>query len=346
MLPFVAPRLPRRILRSPLGLALGLALLGACVTAEPTPIPAVGPVAAEHSADSTRPPAPVELVRHAVEVDAHPITVWSKQAPDPWASIVLVHGRTWSARPDFDLQVPGEDSVPTRSLMDALVAEGLSVYAVDQRGYGATPRDDTQWLTPDRAAADLAAVLEWVRDQHPTLPAPAVLGWSLGSLTSQLTAQRHPALVSALILYGYPRRPGQEYPPDPEPLPPPAMAPTTAEAAAEDFIIPGSITQAGIDAFVKAAIAADPVRMDWRGNEQWAALDPAAVRTPTLVIHGERDPYAPLLHQSELFSLLGHPDRAYVIVPQGDHAAHLEDNGARFVHAVVQFLRRPVPLVP
>src|SRR5690606_13451297 len=133
--------------------------------------------------------------------EAHPITVWSKQAPDPWASIVLVHGRTWSARPDFDLQVPGEDSVPTRSLMDALVAEGLTVYAVDQRGYGATPRDDTQWLTPDRAAADLAAVLEWVRDQHPTLPAPAVLGWSLGSLTSQLTAQRHPALVSALILY-------------------------------------------------------------------------------------------------------------------------------------------------
>jgi pimeloyl-ACP methyl ester carboxylesterase len=282
-------------------------------------------------------PTIVPPVRHEVRVDGHPITVWSKPAADPWAVVVLVHGRTWSALPDFDLQVPGE----SRSLMDALVAEGVAPYAIDQRGYGATPRDDTGWLTPDRAAADLTAVLAYVRQQHPSLPPPAALGWSLGSLTSQLVAQRSPELLSALVLYGYPRRPGQEYLPDLDPLAEPLRAPTTPAGAAEDFITPGSISQAAIDAFVRAALAADPVRMDWRASDQWNALDPAAVQTPTLVIHGERDPYTPIVHQAELFSQLGNPDRAWVILPHSDHAAHLEDAGPQFVHAVVEFLRRP-----
>ena len=73
--------------------------------------------------------------------------------------MVLLHGRTWSARPNFDLQVPGEDL----SLMDGLVEAGYAAFAVDLRGYGQTPRDETGWLNPDRAAKDLKAVLERVR---------------------------------------------------------------------------------------------------------------------------------------------------------------------------------------
>ncbi|MCH9681965.1 MAG: lysophospholipase [Deltaproteobacteria bacterium] len=254
--------------------------------------------------------------------------------------MVLLHGRTWSARPDFDLQVPGE----SRSLMDALVAEGFATYAVDQRGYGDTPRDDTGFITPDRAVADLAAVLEWVKARHPSLPSPTLVGWSLGSLVSQLTAQRHPGALSSVVLYGYPRDPDQTYAArGPQK---PARKATTAVAAAEDFLIPGAISQAAIDAFVAAALAADPVRADWRGNEQWNALDPAAVHTPTLVIHGEKDPYAPIANQAKLFSRLGTPDRAWIIIAGGDHAAHMENNGPRFVHAVVEFSRRPLNPAP
>ncbi|MCA9704455.1 MAG: alpha/beta fold hydrolase [Myxococcales bacterium] len=319
-------------------LSILLVLLGACVTAESSGTSASP--SAPHAAVAVADGGAAHQARraqHTVKVEGHPITVWSKAAPSPWGTIVLVHGRTWSARPDFDLQVPGE----SRSLMDALVAQGLTVYAVDQRGYGATPRDASEWLTPDRAAADLAAVLRWVGQRHPDLPPPALLGWSLGSIVSQLAAQRHPERISALVLYGYPRRPGTIYDPDPVPLPAPERRVTTAEAAAEDFIIPGSISSAGIDGFVAAALEADPVRMDWRANDQWNALDPAAVRSPTLVIHGERDPYAPLDAQALLFTGLGHPDRAWVVVAGGDHAAHLEDCAPRFVHAVVGFLRRP-----
>jgi pimeloyl-ACP methyl ester carboxylesterase len=322
----VPRRLAHRLLHRSAPLAL--ALLGACPQAEPPIVPEAAPV------ERTGRPVPRE--RHVVTVEGHPITVWSKAPPGAVGSIVLVHGRTWSARPDFDLQVPGE----SRSLMDAFVAEGLAAYAIDQRGYGDTPRDETGWLTPDRAAADLAAVLAWVHERHPGAPPPAVLGWSLGSLTSQLVAQRHPERLSALVLYGYPRRPGQEYPPDLEPLPEPARLPTTAEGAAEDFISPGTITAEAVDAFVRAALAADPVKTDWRAADQWNALDPAAVRTPTLLIHGERDPYAPVINQAELFAQLGHPDRTWVILPGCDHAAHLEDCGPRFVREAVALVGR------
>jgi pimeloyl-ACP methyl ester carboxylesterase len=252
--------------------------------------------------------------------DGHTLAVWSRIPAAPKGAIVLVHGRTWSGVPDFDLEVEGKD----RSLMRALAERGWAAYALDLRGYGATERDASGWNTPDRAAKDLAAALAFVRAQHPDLPAPAVLGWSLGSLVAQLAAQRDASSMSALVLYGYPRDPdrvgkgggavGDE----------PARSPNTAAAAASDFITPGSIDRASIDAFVAAALAADPVRADWRKMG---------------------DPFAPVASQGKLFARLGHADRQWVIVEGGDHAAHLEDCGARFVQAVVAFLDRP-PTTP
>jgi pimeloyl-ACP methyl ester carboxylesterase len=72
--------------------------------------------------------------------------------------------------------------------MDGLVAEGFATYAVDLRGYGATPRDETGWLTPDRAARDMVEILQWVSER--TGDKPALFGWSYGSMVAQLTAQR------------------------------------------------------------------------------------------------------------------------------------------------------------
>src|SRR5690606_7964758 len=159
----------------------------------------------------------------------------------------------------------------------------------------------------------------------PDLEKPTLLGWSMGSLVAQLVAQRHADRISALVLYGYPRDPEATHPPGPPAHARPPRRKTTAEAAAEDFITPEVVSQATIDAFVETALATDPIKVDWRATDELAALDPAAVLVPTLVIHGERDPYAPVQAQAKLFTRLGHPDRAWVIVAGGDHAAHLED---------------------
>jgi acetamidase/formamidase/alpha-beta hydrolase superfamily lysophospholipase len=270
--------------------------------------------------------------RHTVRADGHPLALWAKRAAAPDAAVLLLHGRTWSALPDFDLHAPGENL----SLMDALVARGYATYALDQRGYGATPRDDTGWLTPDRAAEDLAETLRWIRAREPGLPVH-LLGWSQGSRVSQLLAQRHPELVDRLVLFGYPPTP-LDLPAD-EPSGDPPRTPNTAEAAASDFITEGSISPTAVEAYVRASLAADPVRVDWTRQHEWSRLDAGAVTVPTLVIHGEHDPIARAEAQAALFQGLGASDKAWVVVPGGDHAVLLERPRGYFIDAVDTFLR-------
>ena len=273
--------------------------------------------------------------RHTVTAeDGHPVAVWEKLPPDPTGAILLLHGRTWSGTPDFDLQVPGE----RLSLMDRLAAEGYAAYAVDLRGYGGTPRDPTGWTTPDRSVADVAAVLRWIGATSVVESRPVLFGWSFGSVVSHLTAQRHADLISAVVLYGDPFAPDQEFPIVPDTAAPERRV-NTAEAAASDFMTPGSISDLAVESYVAASLAADPIRVDWRHLYEFRALDPAEVGVPTLLIEGEFDPFTDMEGQADLFARLAHPDRQWTILPNGDHAVHLEHPG-RFVQVLVGFLRR------
>ena len=276
--------------------------------------------------------ATVERVRHTVDSDGHPMAVWEKSAESPRAVVFLLHGRTWSTVPDFDLTVSGEEL----SLMDGLVERGYATYGVDLRGYGETPRDETGWVTPNRAAADLENVLKWVRERHPDLSVH-LFGWSLGSMVSQLTAQRSPELLDRLVLFGYPTPVGVERPYE-EPASDPPMAPTTAEAAASDFVVPGSISPRAVEAYVAAALSADPIRSDWTHGHEWNQLDPAAVRVPTLILQGEHDPLSPEALAAPLFAGLGTTDKAWVVIPGGDHAAFLEAPRSYFLSVLDGFL--------
>ena len=276
------------------------------------------------------------ITRHTVDADGHPNALWEKSPPEARGAMVLLHGRTWSARPNFDLQVPGEDL----SLMDGLVEAGYAAFAVDLRGYGQTPRDETGWLNPDRAAKDLKAVLERVRLLTEGAPRPFLLGWSRGSKVAQLTVQRWPELVSALVFFGYsPTFAGAPLA-DGEGDTPPAAAPNNPANAASDFITPGSISQHAIDAYVKAAMEADPIRVDWRGAAEWDELDPTLVRVPTLLIHAEFDPIATPEQRASLFHSLGTSDRESLEVSGADHMAFLESARPDFLKALLGFMER------
>jgi len=276
------------------------------------------------------------IKRHKVDADGHPIAVREKSPSQPLGSIVLLHGRTWSARPNFDLQVPGEDL----SLMDGLVGTGYAAFAPDFRGYGETPRDETGWLNPDRAARDLKAVLEHVGVLTRGLPKPVLLGWSRGSKVAQLAVQRWPELVSCLVFFGYsPTFAGAPLA-DGEGDTPPAAAPNSAAVAASDFITPGSISQAAMDAYVKAALEADPIRVDWRGAREWDELDPTQVHVPTLLLHAKFDPIATPEQRASLFHDLGTTDRESIEVAGGDHMAFIESCRPEFLKALVGFVDR------
>ncbi|MEZ5559410.1 MAG: alpha/beta fold hydrolase [Pseudomonadales bacterium] len=275
------------------------------------------------------------LEAHTVLVDGHPMRVWEKPRAEPGAVMLLLHGRTWSTRPDFDLTVAGEDL----SLMDGLAALGVRAYGMDQRGYGETPRDASGWLTPERAARDVAGVLDWLRGRHPAGTPIYLFGWSYGAMLAQLVAQQQGDALAGLILFGYPVRPGIATEPEGSDGPPPRV-PTTAAAAASDFRIPGSISQRAIESFVAAALAADPVRADWRRLAQWSALDGSRITVPTLLLEGHEDPLALDEVQAALFRSLATDDKAWVVIPGGDHAAFMETPRAYFLRHIGLFLER------
>ena len=266
--------------------------------------------------------------------DGHALILWSKAPPSPRGEIVLLHGRTWSALPNFDLQVRGANV----SMMDALVAKGYAVYALDQRGYGATARDRTGWLTPDRAERDAENVVDWVSSRAPGKRKPVLFGYSRGSATVMLVAQRAPSKLSALVLYGFYY--DIENPPTAveEPASPP-RAKTTAEGAGEDFITPESTPRGAKEAYVRIATKLDPIRVDWRREEEYSALDPAKVRVPTLLINGERDPIASAAELPVFFSKIGTVDRWWIVLANADHVAHIERTDA-FVSALTSFMQR------
>jgi alpha-beta hydrolase superfamily lysophospholipase len=275
------------------------------------------------------------LVEQLVTMDdGHKLTLYSRSAENPTAAILLIHGRTWSALPDFDLVTAQEDL----SMMNALVKEGMAVYAIDLRGYGKTPRDKSGWNTPERAAKDTSMVLDYIDSRHKALKGTTVFGWSNGSLVAMLTAQKYPDKVKNLVLYGFPIDTEMTFE-DSLIGQIPHKKPTTAKAAAEDFIVPGTISKEAIDAYVKAALEADPVRADWDRLSQWNQLDAANILVPTLLLQAEFDPLANLDADALFFKKLATQDKQWVILSNADHAALLESARFRLYHAVVSFMQ-------
>lgn len=312
-------------MRLPAVLLLGAALLAASAHAETA---AGGPAATTGAA------------RLSVRADdGHLLALWAKAPPAPRGAILLLHGRNWSALPNFDLQVRGTP----RSVMDAFVHAGFAAYALDQRGYGASPRDASGWLTPTRAAADALAAAATIRERHPTLPAPVLVGYSMGAVTALFTVQRQPQAFSKLVLYGFPIDIDVALPrAAAEEADRPARAKTTREAAGEDFVVEGAAPQAVVDAYVEQAIAADPVRVDWRRLDDFR-FEPAKITTPTLLLQGVGDGYVKPDAAARLFTRLGTPDRSWVVLPDSDHAAHVEDAMPAWIDAIVRFVDRPRP---
>ncbi|MEO8061498.1 MAG: alpha/beta fold hydrolase [Pseudomonadota bacterium] len=273
-------------------------------------------------------------LQHALNVDGHTLALWEKRARHAQGVVLLVHGRTWSSLPNFDLKSPGEN----RSVMDAFARAGFTAYALDLRGQGRSPRDPSGWLTPQRAANDVSAALDWIAHENAPLAGKiTLLGYSRGAQVAVLVAQRHPAHLATLVLFGFP--PGVRISAPADGGPP--REPNTAKAAASDFITPGAAAQPVIDAYVAQALASDPVRVDWRDEQQFA-FEPQKIVVPTLMIYGVNDPFRNAA-AGEFFAALATTDRSFSVLPNSDHAAHVEDTGRAWIHAIVEFVRQPRP---
>ncbi|MEP0262867.1 alpha/beta hydrolase [Dokdonia sp.] len=274
------------------------------------------------------------LIQHTVLSEGHPMAVWEKKTLNSKGIILFVHGRTWSGVPDFDLQVEGEDL----SLMDGLVEQGYTTYAIDLRGYGATPRDASEWNTPNKAAQDINNVLQWISAQN-NHQKVHLFGWSMGSTLSLLATQKDDTHIESLTLFEFWLDLNTTIPESPADVALEKRV-NTAQAAASDFIIPGSISKNAIDTYVKAALAADPIRADWKHLNEYNLIDPSTITTPVLIIQGAEDPIGPTDRQATLFTQLKTKDKSWVVISGGDHAAFMETPRPHFIKSFADFIDR------
>ncbi|GAA5202859.1 alpha/beta hydrolase [Microbacterium jejuense] len=133
--------------------------------------------------------------------DAYGITIFYDVHPAKTASravVQLLHGI-------------GEHAGRYRALIDALVADGYTVYAADHRGHGRTGLKqydgDASRLGhpgPGGLRAALAAMWQFtgmVRAENPGVPL-ILLGHSAGSVLAQMLANDHPEAYDGLVLSG------------------------------------------------------------------------------------------------------------------------------------------------
>ena len=287
-----------------------------------------------HKNQAVLAPVTSTLIKHTVISDGHPMAVWQKKPINSKGVILFVHGRTWSAVPDFDLQVEGEDL----SLMDGMVEQGYSTYALDLRGYGSTPRDSTEWNSPNKAAKDILNVLNWISKNNNNRKIH-LFGWSMGSTLSLLATQQNSDHIASLTVFGYWQDLDKRIPETPIDFKLQKMI-NTAKNAASDFIVPGSISQKAIDTYVKMALKHDPLKADWRYVSEYNAIDPSLIDSPVLILQGEHDPIGPTDRQAKLFTRLKTADKSWVVISGGDHAAFMEKPRKHFIHAFTAFIER------
>ena len=226
--------------------------------------------------------------------DEHPISVYGIDSSDPKPDediLLLLHGRTWSSVPVYHLlggPKHAESGYESRSTMEALRDCKIRPYAMDFRGFGGTPKDDSGGVDPNRCVEDVESVLGWISERHETtIDHLSLLGWSQGALVAQLAAQRRRPQFSKLVLYGSIVDPMVRY--AREPLytlnkEEPADIVNTYDAAVEDFTIEGSIPSEPARYFAEAALTSDPIKGRWKNVFQFNNCDSSRVHIPTLVV--------------------------------------------------------------
>lgn len=245
------------------------------------------------------------------------------EGAEPTRDILLVHGVTYSSH-EFDIDY--EDY----SLVRFLARLGYAVWRLDIAGFGQSQEvadgflPDSAYASEDVNAAVEAIVAQSGRDKVD------VLGWSWGTVTTSLYAKNHPEHLGKLVLYA-PILSGIGEVQVSEPF-----HANDWEHAASDF-------QMGADGTYDSAIT-EPIMVELFCSSCWhydgehspnggrrdicvsketELIDLAAIQAPTLVIHGDADPYLNYELTDGVLERLPSGSE-HVVIPGGAHVVMYE----------------------
>jgi alpha-beta hydrolase superfamily lysophospholipase len=159
---------------------MGIALLTACSAPEPQATAPVVPDKIVHDHASPATPTVFKLP------SGHALTARVWASPQPQHIVLGVHGFNDYSKA-FD------------PLAQQLVAElQATVYAYDQRGFGANPQPGI-WPGADTLLADLRDIATQLRERHPGLPL-TVVGESMGGAVVLVAASEAPGLAADQLI--------------------------------------------------------------------------------------------------------------------------------------------------
>jgi pimeloyl-ACP methyl ester carboxylesterase len=281
---------------------------------------------------------------HRLRHDGIQLSIWEKYADAPQGKpvVVLAHGSATAGRESFDLQVPSHPSV---SLMDFLARQGFDVFAPDMRGFGRSTLPETH-LRTEQACADLAAVVDYVRDLR-GVDQVHLIAWSWGTQYAGQLVMAQPHKVARYISYAQMHADSHDL----------QLRRGRLEAFRRAPYI--RITEAGwklrfysltpeevneldvVDAFALAAAEGQPKSPTGPQVDLLTRLplvDAAQMPVPVMLIHGQYDDVADLPGLWPFFAALPNPDKRYVVIPDAGHMMHLQLGHRRFQQAVAEFL--------
>ena len=264
----------------------------------------------------------------------------SVKGENPEKNILLIHGVTYSSH-EFDIDYRDY------SLSRALAREGYGVWRLDIAGYGRSGEVSDGFLPDtDYAAEDINAAVNKIVEATGQQKID-VLGWSWGTMTVSRFAADHDEHINKLVLYapiicGIGKYDVQE-----------PFHHNTWEHAADDFQKDG---QGNIDhAIVDPAIVEMFCSGCWHydgdhspnGGRKDACVDSSKIlidldkiKSPTLIICGDKDPY---LDQDLVNGSLEHlPEGSRLeIIEGGSHVVYIEKPCYRlFREKLFDFLRQ------
>jgi pimeloyl-ACP methyl ester carboxylesterase len=283
----------------------------------------------------------------------------------PERTVLFVHGATYPAHTNFDLNLDGV------SWMESIAARGYDVYLLDVRGYGKSTRPEEMAEKPDAhppivrsdtAVKDVSAVVDFILKRR-NIARLDLIGWSWGTTLMASYTTRNPHKVERLVLYApvWIRKTPSLVQGGPGPLG--AYRTITREQARtrwytgvpddkKETLIPAGF----LDAWLNATLASDPVGANMNppvvrapngvvqdGQEYWSAgkpyYDPAKITVPTLLVMAEWDADTPPYMAQTLFPLLvNSPGKRFVELAEGTHHVMLEKNRFALFEAVQAFL--------
>ncbi len=254
----------------------------------------------------------------------------------PNAVIILVHGYA-------------EHRGRYPHVIEAMVARGYAVFALDHRGHGASegPRACVEHF--DYFVEDLDLLVREATQAHPTLPL-ALYGHSMGGLIATRYALEHEKEVDALILSGAALLVGEEVSPLLK-----RVSSFLAKVAPRLPTLPSQNNVLSRDPEVERHFLADPLCYNGKvkarmGHEVLVASTETRERMgqltlPMLIMHGEKDRLTSPEGSRRLYEQARSQDKTLKIWPGGFHEPHNDLQKEEAIALMLDWLDERVRLV-